>query len=315
MRARTFITFVAIALDLIAVAAQQSAPRPRPPVSTPARAQAQASPEAEALRITITARALQPGEVVRLDVQSDRPIANLTARAFGNPLPMTPVGDGRWRALLGLDLDVTAGTHDIVFDLRDGAGGHTTQTKTLTVEAKSFPTRTLKVDPRFVQPPPAAQRRIERDRVRLAAVFAKSAPMPLWDRPFVMPVKSSVISSFGVRSVFNGELRAPHGGADLASPTGTPIHAPNAGRIVLAGDLYFTGNTVVIDHGAGLYSLLAHLSKIAVREGDPIERGALVGNVGATGRVTGPHLHWTVRLGTARVDPVSLIYVLESLGE
>lgn len=270
---------------------------------------------AAALRVTVTARALQPGEVARLDIQSDRPIAALSATAFDKPLPLTPTGDGRWRAILGIDLDITAGPHDVTFDLRDAAGHHTSQTETLTVEAKSFPTRTLKVDPRFVQPPPAAQRRIERDRERLAAAFAKSAPAPLFERPFVMPLKTSVISQFGVRSVFNGELRQPHSGADLASPSGTPIHAPNAGRVVLAGDLYFTGNTVVIDHGVGLYSLLAHMSKIAVREGEAIERGALVGNVGATGRVTGPHLHWTVRLDGARVDPISLIFALQSIGD
>jgi murein DD-endopeptidase MepM/ murein hydrolase activator NlpD len=281
------------------------------------RAAEQARPRSQQpLRVTVNARALQPGEVVRLDIETNKAgaaVTDVTATAFGRPLPVTPVGDGHWRALVGIDLDVEAGPHGVTFTLREGGGPRTSQTETLQVEGKTFPTRTLKVDPRFVQPPKAALARIERDRVRLAAVFAKSAPAPLWDHRFIMPVKSSVISSFGVRSVFNGELRQPHGGADLASPAGTPIEAPNAGRVVLAGDLYFTGNTVVIDHGAGLYSLLAHLSKIAVREGDPIDRGALVGAVGATGRVTGPHLHWTVRLGGARVDPVSLVTVLESL--
>src|SRR5262249_50816282 len=145
---------------------------------------------AAALRVTVKARALQPGEVVRLDIRSDQPVAALTATAFDKPLPVTPAGEGRWRALLGIDLDVAAGPHDVVFDLRDAAGHHTSQTETLNVEAKSFPTRTLKVDPRFVQPPAAAQRRIEQDRVRLDKAFATSADSPLWKRPFLMPVKS-----------------------------------------------------------------------------------------------------------------------------
>jgi len=117
-------------------------------------------------------------------------------------------------------------------------------------------------------------------------------------------------SAFGTRSVFNGQPRSAHGGADFLSPAGTPIHAPNAGRIVLARDLYFSGNTVVIDHGLGLFSMLAHLSAIDVHEGDGVTADQRIGLVGATGRVTGPHLHWAVRAGGARVDPLSLLAVL-----
>jgi murein DD-endopeptidase MepM/ murein hydrolase activator NlpD len=117
-------------------------------------------------------------------------------------------------------------------------------------------------------------------------------------------------SSFGTRSIYNGQPRSPHSGADFLSPAGRPVKAPNAGRIVLAASQYFTGNTVIIDHGLGLFSLLAHLSEIDVELGDTVAPGDVVGKVGATGRVTGPHLHWTVRVNNARVDPLSLLYVL-----
>jgi murein DD-endopeptidase MepM/ murein hydrolase activator NlpD len=117
-------------------------------------------------------------------------------------------------------------------------------------------------------------------------------------------------SAFGTRSVFNGKSRNAHSGADFLSPAGTPIHAPNSGRIVVARPLYFSGNTVIIDHGLGLFSMLAHLSVIDVREGDRVSTGQVVGKVGATGRVTGPHLHWTVRAADARVDPLSLLALL-----
>ena len=120
-----------------------------------------------------------------------------------------------------------------------------------------------------------------------------------------------MVSGFGVRSVYNGEPRAPHSGADFASPSGTPVLAPGGGRVVLAEPLYFTGQTVVIDHGLGLVSLLAHLSRIDVRVGADVVAGARVGLVGATGRATGPHLHWTVRLQGARVDPMSVIAALQ----
>ena len=113
-----------------------------------------------------------------------------------------------------------------------------------------------------------------------------------------------------MRSIFNGQARNPHNGADFMSPAGTPIQAPNAGRVALARDLYFSGNTIVIDHGLGLFSTLAHLSVLDVREGETVAAGQIVGRVGATGRVTGPHLHWAVRVAGARVDPMALLAVL-----
>src|SRR5262249_28752592 len=130
--------------------------------------------------------------------------------------------------------------------------------------------------------------------------------------PFVRPVDAPANSAFGSRSVFNGQPRSPHPGADFLSPAGTPVKAANAGRIVLADDLYYTGGTVIIDHGLGVFSLFAHLSAIDVHDGDMVVAGQVLGNVGATGRVTGPHLHWSVRINGARVDPLSLLSVLGS---
>jgi murein DD-endopeptidase MepM/ murein hydrolase activator NlpD len=123
-------------------------------------------------------------------------------------------------------------------------------------------------------------------------------------------VPQAANSAFGTRSVFNGQPRSPHGGADFLSPAGTPVHAPAGGRVLLARDLYYTGNSVVIDHGAGLVSLFAHLSRIDVSDGAAVQTGQVIGLVGATGRVTGPHLHWSVRAGGARVDPLSLLAIL-----
>ena len=123
-------------------------------------------------------------------------------------------------------------------------------------------------------------------------------------------VPGASTSSFGRRSIVNGQPRGQHTGTDFQAATGTPVVAPNRGRIALAADQYFPGKTVIIDHGLGLYSYLAHLSAFAVEEGAIVERGQRIGLSGATGRVTGPHLHWTMRIGTARVDPLSLIAVL-----
>jgi murein DD-endopeptidase MepM/ murein hydrolase activator NlpD len=170
-------------------------------------------------------------------------------------------------------------------------------------------TRTLTVDDAFVNPPASVQARIAEEAARLAKIWKESSPDRLWTEPFSPPVSESPNSAFGSRSVFNGEARSPHSGADFPSLAGAPVRSPNAGRVVLAGDLYFSGNTVILDHGLGLYSLFAHFSAIDVKEGDTVALGQTIGKVGATGRVTGPHLHWAIRLGGARVDPMSLLSV------
>src|SRR5205085_12304860 len=146
-----------------------------------------------------------------------------------------------------------------------------------------------------------------REAALLADTWKASANERLWAAAFVRPVNDPANSAFGTRSVFNGKPRNAHGGADFLSPAGTPIHAPNAGRVVVARPLYFSGNTVVIDHGLGIFSMLAHLSAFDVHEGDRVAAGDRVGRVGATGRVTGPHLHWAVRAAGARVDPLSVL--------
>jgi peptidyl-prolyl cis-trans isomerase A (cyclophilin A) len=265
------------------------------------------------IAITTHARAVQPGEVVRLDVRAREPLSTVSIKAFGRAVQPFRDEDGVWRALVGIDLDAAAGHVPVAITARTAAGSEIARVETLNVQAKEFPTRTLRVDPRFVTPPKSAEARIARERAELGRVFRSVTSSPEWRGPFVVPIDGAVVSGFGVRSVFNNEPRAPHGGADFASPEGTPVAAPNAGRVVLAADLYFTGNTVVLDHGAGLQSLFAHLSRIDVREGDRVERGAILGAVGATGRATGPHLHWTVRLNGARVDPISLISALSDL--
>jgi murein DD-endopeptidase MepM/ murein hydrolase activator NlpD len=182
----------------------------------------------------------------------------------------------------------------------------------LIVIPRQFRTRRLTVDEAFVTPPASEQARIESDAKLLAGVWKSPAGERLWSDPFVRPVPHDANSAFGTRSIFNGKPRNAHGGADFLSPGGTPVHAPNAGRVAVARSLYFSGNTVVIDHGLGLFSMLAHLSAIDVHEGDPVSAGQIVGLVGATGRVTGAHLHWAVRAGGARVDPLSLLALLGS---
>jgi murein DD-endopeptidase MepM/ murein hydrolase activator NlpD len=259
------------------------------------------------IAVSARARALQPGEIVLLTFTPPAGSADVRVRAFDRPLVPWRAEDGSWRVLVGIDLDVAPGAHAVSIEAGGARGRHE-----LVVTGKEYPTRRLTVDPSFVDPPAGVQDRIVREARELNAVWALATPAPYWTGPFVRPVPHEANSAFGTRSVFNGQPRSPHGGADFRSPAGTPVRAPNAGRVVVADDLYYTGGTVAIDHGVGLVSLVAHLSAVDVEEGDMVEAGDVVGKVGATGRVTGAHLHWTLRAGGARVDPLSL---LDLLGE
>ena len=216
-----------------------------------------------------------------------------------------------WQTLVGFDLATVPGTYPIAVYVSERPAPF--RTLDLRVLAKTFATRQLRVSPRFVEPNAADLERIARDAGALERIFSSVTPR-LWNGPFIAPVAARPTSKFGTRSIFNGEPRAPHAGVDFRGAADAPVVAPGAGRIVLADDLFFTGKTVVIDHGLGLFSLLAHLSAVAVAHGDVIERGVLVGRVGATGRATGPHLHWGVRLNGARVDPLSLLFVTNAGG-
>lgn len=264
---------------------------------------------ADAIGVSAAARSTRPGEVVLFTITPPARTTAVTLRVFDRAVTAYDAGTGRWRALVGIDLDVKPAVYRVLVDAR-GAGGSATTTYDMRVGARTFPTRRLRVNDAFVNPPSDVEARIERESARIAAVYGASAPERLWSGPFVRPVPGAANSRFGTRSIFNGQPRNPHAGGDFLSPAGTPVKAPNAGRIVLAQDLYFSGNTVIIDHGLGLFSLLAHLSVIDVRAGDRVRSGAVVGKVGATGRVTGPHLHWAVRASGARVDPLSLLALL-----
>ena len=260
------------------------------------------------IEISARARSLRPGEVVVLTIAGLEVSDAVRVRAFDHDVAAYQDGD-TWRAIVGVDLEVKPGNYRVTVESSAGANA-ALGTHDLRIVPRSFRTRQLTVDEAFVTPPASAQPRIERESALLAATWRSSATGRLWTTPFMRPVPQAANSAFGTRSIFNGKPRTAHSGADFLSPAGTLIRAPNAGRIAVARPLYFSGNTVIIDHGLGVFSMLAHLSAIDVREGAQVTPGQRIGLVGATGRVTGPHLHWAVRVGEARVDPLSLLAVL-----
>lgn len=288
---------------LAAVPAAVAQPPSSPPAAPPA------SPAAPAPTLTLRARTFRPGELLLVTVAVPPPAADVRVNVFDRTVAAWPVGDGEWQAMTGIDLDQRPGRYVVEAQVVDGPAVRSAR-RTVVVTRRQFPTRALRVAPDYVNPPPAIAERIEREQAFTRAVYGQSAPTRLWSAPFVRPVPQPSNSRFGTRSVFNGEPRNPHAGADFLSPAGTPIQSPNAGRIVCARELFFTGHTVIVDHGLGVFSLMAHLSRLDVREGDVVQAGQRLGLVGATGRVTGPHLHWAMAVAGARVDPLSVLALL-----
>ena len=238
-----------------------------------------------------------PGGVVTFAIPG-APDEKPVVKHDGRPVMVIRQGS-EWLAVLGLTLDLTPGPQAVDVE----QPGSDPRQITFEVKPKQYRTQQLKVAPAMVNPSPENEERIarEREKVRVALeTFSPDAPATLRLAP---PVPGRKSSSFGLRRVFNGESRRPHSGMDIAAPAGTPIKAPLAGRIVDVGEYYFNGNNVMIDHGQGFVTLYCHLSKIRVKLGQDVKTGDVIGDVGATGRVTGPHLHWGVSLGGAMVDP------------
>ena len=263
------------------------------------------------LAISHSARALAPGEAVLLTFKAAAgALTSVRGAAFGQPFSAYPGASGdTWHALVGIDLSARPGRTAVEAEARLADGSRLAASLPLKVAAKTFATRRLAVAPEFVTPPPAEEARIERERLLLNRILSAISPRHLWDEGFERPADGAVISVFGVRSVYNGEARAPHRGIDFRGAAGTPVRAPARGVVVLAAPLYFSGSTVVLDHGLGVFSMLAHLSRIDVKPGTIVVGGDVVGAIGATGRVTGPHLHWTLRIGAAAVDPLSILAI------
>ena len=246
------------------------------------------------------------GKIVRLVVKPDHPQTTVRGRFNKQPIPFFKRGDGRYAALIGIDMDLPPNTYRFTASWK--AGGKVVRREyPIEVVSADFPTQTLTLPKGMVDLSPKTLARVKREKGRMRDAFSQSAPERLWTGAFIAPVKGKRQGTFGRRRILNGQPRRPHTGEDITAPIGAPVAAANGGRVVLVGDFFFNGRSVVIDHGLGLFSMYFHLSEIAVKEGERVNRGGLIGRVGASGRVTGPHLHWGARLNGARIDPFSLV--------
>ena len=219
------------------------------------------------------------------------------------PVLVIPAGPNRWFAIVGIPLDTPVSAQVLKVKTREGL-----RTFSFAVADRKYREQRITIkNQRQVNPNPDDLKRIRTEMDIQNAAYRKFSPEQPSNVLFDKPVQGPLSSPFGLKRFFNGEPRAPHSGLDFAVATGTPIHAPAAGRVLLTGNYFFNGNTVFVDHGLGLISMFCHLSVIDVSPGDKLERGQILGKVGATGRVTGAHLHWNVSLNDVRVDPAILI--------
>jgi len=245
-----------------------------------------------------------------LTVRSSRPLSQLRIAGKEAQAPLERASDGRvFHGLFGIDLARKPGNLSLVLDGTEIDGSAFSVTRVMRVLSGRFPSEPLRVAPEFVEPPAEALPRIDAERERVASIWREPVGPRHWAGPFRLPVEGSLRDNFGARRVFNGQPRSPHNGVDFPAPAGTPVRAPAPGRVALAEELYFSGGTVILDHGGGLFTSYFHLSRLDVAAGVLVRDGQEIGAVGSTGRVTGPHLHWSARLEGARINPLSLLHL------
>lgn len=252
---------------------------------------------------------LHQGSPIFLTVELEHPATRVTGNFVNKPITFfaDPADKKTWHALAGVDLEAQPGQYglDVTATLADGRTAHSTQQ--VTVAAGDFKTGDINVPENYVNPTDAEQKQIAQDGVLKKRVYGRSALHPLWSGDFIKPVNAASTMSFGESRILNEEKTSLHTGTDFPVAENSPILASNSGTVVLVHDLFYEGNTVIIDHGLGLFTVYLHMARIDVREGDKLEKGAKLGLSGASGRVTGPHLHMGARWNGVWLDPVQLL--------
>jgi murein DD-endopeptidase MepM/ murein hydrolase activator NlpD len=257
------------------------------------------------------------GSLLLVELRSEKPLKELKGEWTGKETlfwmaqTVAQARSSVYRALLGVDLEQAAGKYDFAVTADTQSGEKLSCHASVAVSAGHFATENLHVEKQFVQPDPEQLKRAQAEQERLREILGRVTPERLWQGSFRVPLEGVTTGkNFGKRRILNGQSGSPHGGVDLSGATGTPVYAAQSGHVVLAEELFFPGNTVVVDHGLGIYTFYGHLSEISVKAGDEVRSGELLGKVGATGRVTGPHLHWGLSVNRARVDPLLILKLL-----
>lgn len=265
------------------------------------------------VKLQLSAPESSQGSLLLVEVKSEKKLVDLKGDWDGRSVPFWPeaVGEAVQKGLVGVDLEKAPGEYELKVTGQTASGEKVVCSAKLEVKEGKFATEKLTVGKQFVEPSAEQIKRANEERQKLRDIFDRVTPERLWNGKFRIPLDGVTSgSNFGKRRILNGNPGSPHSGTDFPAPTGTPVHAAQRGRVVLAEELFFSGNTVVVDHGLGIYTFYGHLSEISVKVGDGLEAGAVLGKVGATGRVTGPHLHWGLTVERARVNPLQIVRLL-----
>jgi murein DD-endopeptidase MepM/ murein hydrolase activator NlpD len=229
------------------------------------------------------------------------------AKWMGHDVAFAPGSGETWYALAGVAYEIKPGSYDLAVEVVMRDGRVLRQTRPVKVLGARYKTSRLTVPQKYVTPDPETLKRIEAEKEIKNAAFAHNIPAPVWAGEFIAPVPMEVSETYGTSRTFNGKLATVHRGTDFRAPMGTPVHASNAGEVVLARELYYEGNCIIVDHGLGFMTLYMHLSKFDVKEGEKVGKGQEIALSGSTGRVTGPHLHMSVRWSGEYLDPGKLL--------
>ena len=268
-----------------------------------------ADPSTAAEKATVIWHPAKPrvGDVAWVLVKDVSDSATVEGSVDGRPLPFFPHAGGH-AALFGIDLDVKPGAHAWRVGVVETGREPRTANGIVKIVRRDFHVERLTLPNTMVELDPETERRAVDEGKQLAALYRTITPERLWRGKFTSPVATTTAGSgFGARRIINGQLRSPHSGSDYAVPKGTPVVAVNTGKVALVAEFFFPGRLVVVDHGLGLYTAYFHLDTIAVAEGERVGRGQALGTVGATGRATGPHLHFGAQVAGARIDPTTLL--------
>lgn len=265
------------------------------------------SAPAGAVNIDFPDRVTQ-GEVYLVTISGDDTVASARGLFAGRSVYLNPTGvAGTFAGLIGVDVAASPEVKILALTIKKNDGATETMTRSITVVKGDFSVQRLTVDDKWVSPDEATCKRIQHENEIVTALYATESRRKLWSGPFMMPLIGEITGSFGLTRYINGSPSSSHNGIDIAAVTGTPVVAANDGRVALVMDMFYSGLSLFVDHGQGLYTMYFHLSDILVTGDEDVKRGQMIGLVGATGRVTGAHLHFGARLNYNKINPADLV--------
>lgn len=272
------------------------------------RAESLSIETAQGTRVGLEATSLAPGGIIVARLVAAPGIKRVSLSLGNQTIRLGPLDSGLEPfGFIGLDLGINPGPRDVVLTALYADGKTERTVQSIEIVPREFRVKKLSVLSKYVTPPRSVEERIKLESELLTTVYGTDTPRWMGEGPFALPHEGEMAPNFGERRVYNSVPRSSHAGVDIAAPAGAPVRAANSGRVILSRDLYFSGKTVIIDHGLGLLTVYCHFSELMVKRGDQVKKGRVIGLAGSTGLSTGPHLHWSARVHQSRIDPSALV--------